>query len=54
MSKSEKANALRLKLNEIDRDKYYVTVEQIIKNGTDEEIDFFYNKLCEERTNNVH
>lgn len=47
MSKNEKANALMLKLNEIDRDKCYVTVEQIIKNGTEEEIDFFYAKLCE-------
>jgi len=48
MSKTDKANALALKLNEIDRDECYVTVEQIIKNGTDEEIDFFYRKLCKE------
>lgn len=47
MSLYEKANALALKLSEIDRDKCYVTIEQIIKNGTDEEIDFFYAKLCE-------
>lgn len=43
----EKAAALALRLNEIDRDKISVSLSQVVRTGTKEEIDFFYAKLCE-------
>lgn len=43
----EKANALAIFLNSIDRDKIHITVSQVVRAGTKEEIDFFYAKLCE-------